>query len=57
MMIKVVLLAWKLCRERLVVSGVVVHSNVVGGVRVYRERRGRRNNKYMTKCNSDAWHA
>ena len=45
-MLKGVLLAWLLCEGDLVVRDVVVLSNVVGGHKVYREKRGRGNNKY-----------
>ena len=40
MMLKEVLLAWLLYEGDLVVGDVVVISNVVGGHKVYRERRG-----------------
>ena len=40
------MLAWKLCRERRVVDDLVIPSNVVDGLRVYRERRRGRNSKY-----------
>ena len=33
------MLAWKLCREGRFVDDIAIHSNVGGGLRVYRERR------------------
>ena len=39
-MLKGVLLAWLLCEGDLVVGDVVVPGEVVGGHKVYRERRG-----------------
>ena len=45
-MLKEVLLAWLLCEGDLVVGDLVVPGGVVGGNEVYRERRGRGNNKY-----------
>ena len=42
-MIKEVLLAWLLCEGDLVVGDVVVPGGVDGGHKVYRERRGERN--------------